>query len=136
MAFEKTFANAMRAVDTKLLVRLVARDDDRHASLADEFIAPGAWVSHLVLMEMTWVLDSVYDLAQAEIGDAVDMLLNHVSLTVQEADTVALALDQFRSVPALGFSDCLILEVAKKAGHVPLGTFDRRLGRLDGTQRL
>jgi predicted nucleic acid-binding protein len=36
----------------------------------------------------------------------------------------------------LGFSDCLVLEVSRKAGHLPLGTFDRELGKLDGVQRL
>ncbi len=29
-----------------------------------------------------------------------------------------------------------VLEVARKAGHLPLGTFDRELGKLDGVQRL
>jgi hypothetical protein len=29
-----------------------------------------------------------------------------------------------------------MLEVARKAGHMPFGTFDRDLGRLDGAQRL
>jgi len=28
------------------------------------------------------------------------------------------------------------LEIARKAGHLPLGTFDRNLARLDGTRRL
>jgi len=40
------------------------------------------------------------------------------------------------SKPALGFSDCLILEVARKAGHPPLGTFDRARGRLPGGSQL
>jgi predicted nucleic acid-binding protein len=40
------------------------------------------------------------------------------------------------SIPALGFSDCLILEIARKAGHVPLGTFDKRLSKLNGVERL
>jgi hypothetical protein len=30
----------------------------------------------------------------------------------------------------------LVLEVARKAGHVPLGTFDRELGKLDGAEKL
>ena len=64
------------------------------------------------------------------------MLLQHKDLTIQESDTVAAALEQYRRRPALGFSDCLILEVALKAGHVPLGTFDRDLGKLDGAERL
>jgi predicted nucleic acid-binding protein len=36
----------------------------------------------------------------------------------------------------LGFSDCLVLEIARKAGHLPLGTFDRNLSKLDGAQKL
>jgi predicted nucleic acid-binding protein len=34
------------------------------------------------------------------------------------------------------FEDCLILESARKAGHLPLGTFDKALGRLEGAQTL
>jgi hypothetical protein len=34
------------------------------------------------------------------------------------------------------FSDCLVLEIARKAGHLPLATFDRALGSLDGAHRL
>jgi predicted nucleic acid-binding protein len=49
---------------------------------------------------------------------------------------VAAALDIFRSRPALGFTDCLLLEVARKAGHLPLGTFDRNLSKIDGTEKL
>jgi hypothetical protein len=29
-----------------------------------------------------------------------------------------------------------MLEVARHAGHLPLGAFDRRLGRLEGAQKL
>ena len=64
------------------------------------------------------------------------MLLHHRDLTIQDSDTVAAALEHYRRRPALGFSDCLILEVARKAGHVPLGTFDRDLGKLDGAEKL
>ena len=52
------------------------------------------------------------------------------------ADVVEAALQHFRAWPKLGFSDCLILEVARKAGHLPLGTFDRDLGKLEGTHSL
>jgi predicted nucleic-acid-binding protein len=126
----------MRAVDTNLLVRLVARDDPKQVVAAEKFVAKGAWVSLLVLMEMTWVLESVYDLAPTDIRTAVDMLLNHTSLTVQDSEVVVAALEQFRAKPAVGFSDCLVLEVARKARHLPLGTFDRRLGKLGGAEKL
>jgi predicted nucleic-acid-binding protein len=126
----------MRAVDTNVLVRLVTRDEPKQAALAQAFIAPGAWVSHLVLTETTWVLSAIYELDASKIAAAVAMVLNHRELSVQEPDVVAKALEHFRRKPALGFSDSLILEVARRAGHLPLGTFDRSLGRLDGAQRL
>src|SRR5262245_55543643 len=102
----------MRAVDTKALVRLVTRDDDKQVDAAEAFVEKGAWVSHLVLAETTCVLSAAYDLEHPDIATAIDMLLNHKDLTLQDADVVAAALDHYRGRPALGFSDCLVLEIA------------------------
>src|ERR1044071_3856035 len=126
----------MRAVDTNVLVRLIARDDQKQVAAAESFVVKGAWVSTLVLMEATWVLRAVYGLPHAETATAIEMLLHHQDLNVQESDAVAAALEQYRNRPALGFSDCLILETARKAGHLPLGTFDRNLAKLDGAEGL
>ena len=126
----------MRAVDTNVLVRLVVRDSLEQVRLAESFIASGAWVSHLVLAEVMWVLDAVYDRTPEQIAGAIDMLLNHKDLTIQDAEVVTTALEHFRKRPASGFSDCLVLEIARKAGHTPLGTFDRDLSKLDGAKRL
>jgi predicted nucleic-acid-binding protein len=117
----------MRAIDTNVLVRLITRDDRKQAARAADFVATGSWVSHLVLVETTWVLSAVYALGPAKIGAVIEMLLSHEALSIQAPDVVRAALDHFRRKPALGFSDCLILEV---------GTFDRDLGTLTGTQRL
>lgn len=126
----------MLAVDTNLLVRLLTRDDAAQVSAAEAFISKGAWVSHLVLAETTWVLGSVYDLPRAQIGAALDMLLSHRELTVQDADVVTAALAHYRERPAVDFSDCLVLEIVRKAGHLPVGTFDRNFAKLDDVQRL
>jgi predicted nucleic-acid-binding protein len=126
----------MRAVDTNVLVRLITRDDARQVTAADAFIAKGAWVSHLAVAETTWVLASVYDCDADAIATAVEMLLSHEHLAVQDTEVVAAAVAQFRQQPRVGFSDCLMVEIARKAGHQPLGTFDRDLGKLDGAHRL
>ena len=126
----------MRAADTNVVVRIITRDDDRQVPLADAFIARGAWVSCLVLAESAWVLSSAYGLDHAQIATAIEMLLNHATISIEDADVVAVALDEYRRRPSLGFSDCLVLEIARKAGHLPLGTFDRNLSKLDGTERL
>ena len=129
-------ASGMRAVDTNVLVRLVVRDDADQVRAAEEFIASGAWVSHLVLAETLWVLDAVYERTPEQIATAVDMLLNHRHLSVQDSDVVAGAIERFQKRPSLGFSDCLVLEIARKAGHLPLGTFDRELAKADDAVRL
>lgn len=126
----------MRAVDTNVLVRLLTRDDAKQAAVAEAFVAKGAWVSHLVLVEACWVLDSVFDRAPAQIAIAIEMLLSHERLTLQEPEVVEAALALFRKRPALGFSDCMVLAVARKAGHLPLGTFDRGLSKQEGASRL
>jgi predicted nucleic-acid-binding protein len=126
----------MRAVDANVLVRLITRDDARQAASADLFVEKGAWVSLLALAETTWVLATVYERSQKDVAAAVEMLLNHKSITLQDSDVVAVALQRFRARPAPGFSGCLMLQLATKAGHLPLGTFDRGLGRLPGTQKL
>ena len=127
---------AVRAVDTNVLVRLLTRDDPRQVKAAEKFVSKGAWVSHVVLVETTWVLSSVYGLGSEEIALAAEMLVSHQDLTIQDADVVAKAVRLLRRRPSLGFSDCLVLEAARKAGHLPLGTFDKELARLEGAQRL
>jgi predicted nucleic-acid-binding protein len=126
----------MRAVDTNVLIRSVTGDDPRQTPIADAFIAAGAWASLVTIAEMVWALESIFKFSASRLAAALDMLLNTEALTIQDADAVAAALALFRANPSLEFADCLILELARKAGHLPLGTFDRRLGRLEGARRL
>jgi predicted nucleic-acid-binding protein len=126
----------MRAVDTNVLVRLITRDDSRQSASAEAFIEPGAWVSVIVLADAMWRISRFYKLSAKEIANAIEMLLNHRDLVLQDAETIAAALELFRAKPSLGFSDCLMLQLARKAGHLPLGTFDRSLAKVEGTQKL
>ena len=95
----------------------------------------GAWVSVLALAEATWVLSSVYELGRRRRAKAIEFV-SHRDLVLQDPETVSAALALFRAKPALGFSDCLMLQLARKAGHLPLGTFDRSLSKVDGAQKL
>ena len=119
-----------------MLVRLIARDDLKQTAAAERFLENGAWVSHLVVLETIWVLRAVYDRSPAELATAVEMLLEHAQLSLQDPDVVSSALVSFRAKPSVGFSDCLILEVARKAGHLPLGSFDRAFSKLDGVEKI
>ena len=126
----------MRAVDTNVLVRLLVRDDSLQVAAARSFVAPGAWVSHLVLAEATWVLGFTYGVQHKQLVGVLDVLLDDAEISFQEPEVVRAALEIFRGHPKLSFSDCLVLEIAKKAGHTPLGTFDRALAKQPSAERL
>lgn len=66
--------------------------------------------------QTAWVLDAVHERTAQQIGTAVDMLLNHKDPTLQDAEVVTAALENFRKRPPLGFSDSLLVEIARKAG--------------------
>lgn len=124
----------MRAVDTNVLVRLLVRDNAKQTASAETYIKPGAWVPHIALVETVWVLQSYYEKSRAEIVNFIEGMLDHESLVVQDADVVGAALGSFRNSKAVDFADCLILEVARKAGHTPLGTFDAKFAKIEGAQ--
>jgi predicted nucleic-acid-binding protein len=126
----------MRAIDTNVLVRLIARDDAAQTSLAEAFVAKGAFVPLLALVETAWVLDAVYERTAEQIALCLDMLLSHEQLVLERGEIVEAALNQFRAKPKVGFSDCLMLEVARAAGHIPFGTFDKALSKRDGAALL
>lgn len=126
----------MHAIDTNVLVRLLVRDDAAQVIAAEALVENGAWVSHLVLVETIWVLEAVYSRTPRQLANAIALLLNHISITLQDVDVVALALANFQAKPALGFSDCMVLEIARKSGHLPLGTFDKGLAKLADVTRV
>lgn len=127
---------SMRAIDTNVLVRLIVRDEPEQVEKAEAFVSEGAWVSQLALAETVWVLESVYGLGRARIATVVGMLVEHDRLTLQDEDAIRRAHSAFEQDRSAGFTDCLIVEAARKAGHLPVGTFDRSMSRIDGGHRL
>jgi len=126
----------MVAVDTNVLVRLIVRDDLNQTRSAEKFVENGCWASVLALAEAMWVLRSIYAFDPYQIAAAIEMLIDNEKLVLENGEAVALALALFKERPSLGFADCLMLELARKAGHLPLGTFDRDLAKLHGATRL
>ncbi len=121
----------MGAADTNVLLRLLVEDDVDQARAARAFQrAHGPiFVSHVVLAEAAWVLASGYGYRREQVRAVIEMLLETEGIDVQGPATVAAALAHHRASSA-GISDCLILAIAQRAGAGPLGTFDRKLGKL------
>jgi predicted nucleic-acid-binding protein len=124
----------MRAADTNILIRLIVRDDARQAAAAAALLEQGIWISTVVVMENVWVLESVYKFDRSDISTAMRMLLDLETGVTEDNDAVRSAIAAYERSARIGFEDCLILETARRAGQLPLATFDRALARLDGVE--
>jgi predicted nucleic-acid-binding protein len=128
----------MRAVDTNVLVRALTGDDPIQSPAARKFIQANGpvWVSHVVLVETVWVLDSVYQCGRPQLIEALVRIMDNRDLVMEEPLVARAALARYKAKGRVSFDDCLILEIARKAGHLPLATFDKALGKADDAQPL
>ncbi len=124
----------MIAVDTNILVRFLTKDDKeqgikvehlfrQHAGEGDIFVAT------LVILEMNWVLTSLYAWKPARFYDAVEDILSCPSFTVENDIKVRDAVTACRTHSKLDFSDALIGYAAAHRGLITY-TFDKKLRTL------
>ena len=128
----------MRALDTNVLIRALTGDDPVQSPAARDFIRTGGpvWISHVVLVEAVWVLDAVYGCGKSQLVGALERILDNKDLALEDPVVVRAALGLYRSRGKVDFSDCMVLERARSAGHLPLATFDKALGKAEGAQSL
>ena len=122
----------MRGLDTNVLVRFLVRDDEaqfqRAARLIDELSAADeeARLDLIVLCELVWVLRTGYGRSRAEIGSALEALLDAAPFAIEERDLVRQAVERFRSGKG-DFADYVIGLRNQRAGCTDTLTFDRKL---------
>ena len=124
----------MKAIDTNILVRFLIGDDELQArkvynlfkkveSSKNELFVP-----LLVILELIWVLESVYNIPQQEIIDSISELLLMPILKFEHQPT----LRQFtKNAPAAKYdlSDLLIAYSAVEQGCESTITFDKKAPR-------
>ena len=128
----------MIAIDTNVLVRVLVDDPDApdQCEQARELLLThgSAWIAQIVLVETVWVLESVYGFGRAEILNVIERIRENPALELEAADRLDDAVALYRNSTA-DFADSLIL-VAATQQRLILHTFDRKLGRLNGAQRI
>jgi predicted nucleic-acid-binding protein len=116
------------ALDTNVLVRYIVEDHPEQARQAREAIedAETIFISHLVLAELSWVLESCYDVSHRKIGDILQDLIDSKQVRIRDASSIREAIRHYEEKSA-DFSDCLILEQSRSQGCSTLMTFDEKL---------
>jgi len=114
----------MLAVDTDVIVRLLAADHPEQSPRARGFIeANPVWIATTVLLEAEWVLRAVYRFAPTAVGAALRALAGLPTVTLEHPGRVATALGWLDA--GLDFADALHLAAA--GGQAGFVTFDARL---------
>jgi predicted nucleic-acid-binding protein len=113
----------MLAVDTNLVVRYLAGDHPRQSARARKVIDDAeVFVSITVMLEVEWVLRSVYEYQPEDVCRALRAFAGLPGVRVEDETLVATALDRVQR--GMDFADALHLG---KAGHCEaMVTFDRR----------
>jgi len=127
----------VKALDTNVLIRYLTQDDPKQSPRATEVIErrltreqPG-FVSLVTMAEMVWVLGRVYGLADREIANAVERMLQADTLMVQNEQQVFTAMVALRQ--GWGeFADALIGALGAWAGCESTLTFDKKALRMAG----
>lgn len=120
----------MIGLDTNVLVRYLTQDDPAQARQAGELIEsftadhPG-FVSLVALVELTWVLQSCYQVKRQNLVKLLKLLLGTKELIIQDAAWVWRALRRFDTTTA-DFADCLIEHCGRAVGCQSTVTFDRQ----------
>ncbi len=131
----------MIGLDTNVVVRFLAQDDETQSPIATRFIArlsrerPG-FISSIVLAEITWVLARAYKASRDDIARAVEGLLRSAELIVENTDAAYRALGIYRASQSGEFADALIAQTAALAGAGETVTFDQNAAAALGMRLL
>lgn len=130
----------MIGLDTSMLVRYLAQDDARQTAVASRLIerdlspAQPGFISLVVLVELCWVLRRLYAATEDEVVDTVEDLLGTAQFQVEQREVVKASLPSLspRKTSKAGFTDRLIMEIAKAHGSSHTVSFDKGAVRSAG----
>lgn len=126
----------MKAIDTNILVRFLTGDDDLQANKVYSIFKKAEsekielFVPLLVVLEMIWVLESVYEISRAEILDAIGDLLLMPIFKFDQQPTIQ-QLIQSAKGNKYDLSDLLIAHSAKINGCEAVLTFDKKASKFN-----
>src|SRR5580692_841727 len=116
----------MTAVDTNVVVRLLTGDDPKQSAAARSLFAAGPiWIAKTVLLETSWVLQSVYGFEEDAVRDAFTRLLGLRNVHTEDKPSMATAL----ALTARGIELADAIHLTSKPQGAAFVSFDRSLVR-------
>lgn len=126
----------VEAIDTNVLVRYITGDDETQLEKATSLIESGdpKLINPIVLVELSWVLASVYKLPRDVIANTLKQIGNCGYLIYKRSKPVNAAIKCF--IDGYDLADALILHGNAEDGAAVTYTFDKKAARLTGYELL
>lgn len=120
----------MIGADTNLLVRFLTKDHEKQAEIVKSLMFNGEtiYINEIVLSELFWVLNRVYQISKNDFVLALDTLLETENIRFFDHEIVKSALSDYIHSGA-EYPDCLIHRINDKINLETL-TFDKRAASL------
>lgn len=112
-------------VDTNVLLRYLLDDIEEQSLVVEHILDGGAWTTTEVFAEITYVLESVYNVERKEIATALSIIVNRVD--IEPYEVVLRAIEEYEK-SNLDFVDCMMVAY-DKMGISRVFTFDKGINK-------
>lgn len=120
-------------VDTNVLVRHLTGDPPAMARRATRFLASAApgelLLADLVLAEVVYVLESVYELDRAAVADAARAIVTFPAIAVDDPELLLRAVEVYEH-DRLDFAEAYLVASAERSGVGAAASFDKTVRRV------
>lgn len=124
-------------VDTNVLVRHLTGDPPEQAARASRFLAESETIllPDLIVAELVYVLESVYEAPRPQIARAVRSILAFGEIHAVDAELLLRAVEVYE-VDRLDFAEAYLVATAERSGINAIASFDRSIDRVPTVRRI
>lgn len=131
----------MMGLDTNVLVRYIVQDDAKQSRVATNFIETEctiknpAFINTIVLCELVWVLETVYDYSRHQVAMVIETILKTRQFQVERIELMWKSLYSYLN-EGTDFADNYIGYLNAQQGCNTTITFDKKAARLKTFKQL
>jgi len=124
----------MKAIDTNILIRFITKDDEKQATLIYQLFKQAEannkslFVPLLVVLEIIWVLESIYNKSNTEILETLSDVLSMPVLVFKSESVIQSFIDSAHNT-SVDLSDLLIAHSAHSFDCQSTLTFDKKASK-------
>ena len=132
----------MRSIDTNILLRHLLQDHDDHSPRASALLLKVRRGQQTIFCPTTVIFEAIYilhdriGLPRNDIAWALKNLIDLPNYVMRDEDVVLDALEFWVNQSPLDYADCYHLALTKELGMTEIYTFDRKMDRFPGVERI